>query len=140
MAHFAKLDNNNIVLNVLVVPNSAIVENDIENEEKGVEYLTKLTGYSKWKQTSYNTRKNKHYKEDNATLSEDQSKAFRGNFAQIGGTYDEVNNLFFPAKPYNSWIKNIETASWDPPIPEPELPETGVNAWIEENQTWEYIN
>lgn len=74
MAHFAKLDNNNIVLEVHVVNNDALDSNN--EEQSGVEFLTQWSnGYTNWKQTSYN-------------------KNIRGKYACIGDTYDAVNDIF----------------------------------------------
>ena len=140
MAHFAKLSLDNEVLNVHVVNNSdCLNENGIEDENVGIQYLTKIHGWSKWKKTSYNTRNNKHYNSDNNTLSLDQSKAFRGNYARIGGIYDEVNDIFINKKPYPSWTLDLTNASWKAPIEMPITYTDGVNdvyLWDEINQTW----
>jgi hypothetical protein len=124
MAHFARLDSNNKVLNVLVISNKDILdENGLENEQKGIAFCHKL--YDKespncnYKQTSYNTKGRKYYNTDN-TLSSDQSKAFRGNYAEIGGTYDPSLDAFIPAKKYTSWVFEQDTYTYIPPIPKPE--------------------
>ena len=62
-----------------------------------------------WIQTSYNTSRNQHSSGDN-------SKALRGNYAGIGYEWDEDNNIFWPKKPYPSWVQDIATASWKSPI------------------------
>jgi hypothetical protein len=95
-----------------------------------------------WIQTSYNTCNNKHKSGDN-------SKAFRGNYAGIGYEWDEDNQIFWPKKPYASWVKNTTTASWDSPIgAAPELTEeqdsqnkAGTHGWYyqwnESSQSWD---
>ena len=104
MAHFAKLNDSNEVIDVVVVNNSAF-----SDEASGIAFLKNLYGAdTNWKQTSYNTSGNKHYtgtlsntENHNVrgeSLSSDQSKAFRGNFAQVGGTYDASNDIFIPPR------------------------------------------
>ena len=118
MAHFAKISDTSRVLSVHAVNNSNILNADgVEDESVGQAYLEKHNNWpaEKWIQTSYNTRGGKHYKSDN-TLSDDQSKALRGNYAGIGYIWDEDNYLFYPKKPYASWVLNTTTASWHSPI------------------------
>jgi len=86
MAHFAKLNENNIVLEVLVVKNEVILdENNNENEQKGIDFLKNITGHEKWKQTSYNHN-------------------FRNCYAGTGYLYDDQNDRFIEPKPFNSWV------------------------------------
>ena len=93
MAHFAKLDANNVVIFVTVG----------RQEDDGQEAaLTARTG-DVYKQTSYNTRGGVHYQAD-GTASEDQSKALRKNYAGLGYTYDAGRDAFISPKPYNSWV------------------------------------
>ena len=95
MAHFAELDQTNIVLRVIVVPD--------EHEADGENWCNNLLGGS-WKQTSYN-----------ATI--------RKNYAGIGYTYDSARDAFIPPQPHPSWTLDTETCQWAPPIPWPaELP------------------
>jgi hypothetical protein len=114
MAHFAELDDNNIVKQVLVVSNFSLDETN--QEASGIDFLNNLFGHSNWKQTSYN-------------------KKFRKHFAGIGYEYDETKNAFIPPKPYPSWILNEETYLWDPPIPYPEVM-TNSTVWDENTQSW----
>jgi hypothetical protein len=94
MAHFAKLDENNIVVFVTVG----------RQEDDGKEAaLTARTG-DVYKQTSYNTRGGVHYTD--GVPSADQSKALRKNYAGIGYTYDSERDAFIPPKPYPSWLLN----------------------------------
>jgi hypothetical protein len=108
MAHFAKLDSNNIVTFVTVGRQ--------EDDGKEAE-LTSRTG-DVYKQTSYNTRGGVHYQAD-GTPSADQSKAFRKNYAGLGYTYDAQRDAFIPPKPYASWLLNEDTCLWDSPVPYP---------------------
>ena len=121
MAHFAKLGVNGKVIAVHVLNNTDMLNADNQEDESvGQQRLQEIHGWpaSMWIQTSYNTRGGKHYDAD-GNLSGDQSKAFRGNYAGIGFTWDEDNQLFFGPQPYTSWSKNTSTASWDAPITYP---------------------
>ena len=111
MASFAKIGLNNKVIEVLSVVNEVLHDsNGIEQEVNGIDFLTKLTGYPVWKQTSYNTRGGVH---------NNGETPFRKNFAGIGYTYDEDRDAFIPPKPYQSWILNETTCLWESPIPYP---------------------
>lgn len=107
MTHFAKLDENNVVVFVTVG----------RQEDDGLEAeLTARTG-DVYKQTSYNTRGGVHY--ENNVPSADQTKAFRGNYAGIGFTYDEALDAFIPPKPeptdeVSDWVLDEETFTWEP--------------------------
>lgn len=114
MAHFAKLDENNVVLEVNVVNNDVL---DPSNEEaSGVAFLTDWSGgYSNWKQTSYNN-------------------TFRKNYAGIGFTYDATRDAFIAPKPYFSWILDEDTCQWEAPTP---MPTDGkIYKWNEETTSW----
>ena len=129
MAHFAKLDENNVVIFVTVG----------RDEDNGKEAeLTARTG-DVYKQTSYNTRGGVHYQADN-TPSADQSKAFRKNYAGLGYTYDAGRDAFIPPKPYASWLLNEDTCLWESPIPYPTDVGTPENPklyrWDEETISW----
>ena len=117
MAHFAKLDNNNIVLAVHVVNNDVIMVEGIESEQVGIDFLTDLHGHSNWKQTSYNAK----------------GSGFRKNYAGIGYIYNEQLDAFHAPQPYASWSLNPETATWEPPVMHPT---EGHWKWDEENQVW----
>jgi hypothetical protein len=138
MANFAKLDTENNVLAIIIVNNSDIIDlNGSESEEIGIQFLKKITGWPLWKQTSFNTRGGKYFNPDN-TLSSDQSKAFRKNYARIESIYDENRNAFIPKKPYNSWILNEDTCLWESPIPFPQ--DNNLYSWNEENKSWDLIS
>ena len=117
MAHFAKLDDQNIVMEVIVVNNETL--NNLpfpESEPVGIAFLTDWSGgYTNLKQTSYNAN-------------------FRKNYAGIGYTYDSVLDAFISPKPYPSWLLNTETCLWQAPIP---YPTDGKQYyWNEETQQW----
>ena len=146
MAHFAKLDNNNVVLNVEVVDDKNCLDsNNNESEAVGEAFLQTVHGVSNtFKQTSYNTYGGKHYV-DGGELSENQNKAFRKNYATIGGTYDPSRNAFIPIKPHNSWVLNETTCLYDPPVAAPSVKTyTDGNGdqskyeifWDEDNTRW----
>ena len=122
MAHFAKLDSNNIVVTVLR-------GRDEDNEDE----LTSRTG-DVYKQTSYNTRGNVHYNAETGLPSDDQTKAFRKNYAGKGYVYDSVRDAFYAPKPYESWILNEDTCIWNAPTPYPD--DGNVYTWSEETTSW----
>jgi len=112
MAHFAKLGSNSKVIQVLTLNNGDMLNAaGVEDESVGQQYLERHNNWpaQMWIQTSYNTAGGKH-------ASGDDSKALRGNYAGIGYVWDEDNNLFYPKKPYASWVLNTTTASWHSPI------------------------
>jgi hypothetical protein len=117
MAHFAKLDENNIVLEVNVVSNAAL--DPLNEEESGITFLTEWSGgYSNWKQTSYNG-------------------SFRKNYCGVGWEYDLTRNAFIPPKPYDSWLLNEETCRYEAPVIYPT--DNKYYEWNEENLTWEEV-
>ena len=112
MAHFAKLGSNGKVIQVLTLNNGDMLNADgVEDERVGQQYLELHNNWpaQMWIQTSYNTANNKHSSGDN-------SKAFRGNYAGIGYEWDEDNNIFWPKKPFASWVKDTSDAQWHSPI------------------------
>ena len=145
MAHFAKLGANGKVIQVLTLDNKDMLNADgVEDESVGQQYLEQHNNWpaQMWIQTSYNTSGNTHSSGDN-------SKAFRGNYAGIGYEWDEDNNMFFPKKPYASWVKNTTDARWQSPIGDaPALTaeqqsqnDAGTHrweyGWNESNQSWD---
>jgi hypothetical protein len=145
MAHFAKLGANGKVISVLTLDNKDMLNADgIEDESVGQQYLERHNNWPApmWIQTSYNTRNNTHSSGDN-------SKALRGNYAGLGYIWDEDNQIFWPKKPYASWVKNTTTARWDSPIgdapaltAEQESQNTAAThrwdyVWNEDNQSWD---
>ena len=127
MAYFAKLDENNVVTDVIVVSNDVAT-----NEEAGVSFLRDLykEPTANWKQTSYNS-------------------TTRKNFAGVDFTYDPVRDAFISPKPYDSWILNETTCRWEAPVICPntyinnivnihneQIPDTYL--WNEETKTWDF--
>ena len=139
MAHFAKLGANGKVIQVLTLDNKDMLNADgVEDESVGQQYLETHNNWpaQMWIQTSYNTVGNKHN-------SGDASKAFRGNYAGIGFEWDEDDQIFWPKKPYASWVKNTTDARWQSPIGDaPALTEEEKTAnkryvWNEAGQSWD---
>lgn len=124
MAHYAKLDENNIVLDVICICDTDCLD-DAENEceENGRRMCEALTGHAKWKKTSYNTRLGVHYKPNILPLepSEDQTKAFRLNFARIGMKYDEdIDGFTASLQLYSNMPIDATTGLYY--VPEPNVP------------------
>lgn len=115
MAHFAELDENNIVVNVIKTCD--------DDETTFAEW--RATFGEKYVQTSYNTYRGVH------RLG---GTPLRKNYAVIGGTYDEARDAFITIQPFPSWILDEETCDWMAPIPKPN--ETSVWKWDETNQGW----
>jgi hypothetical protein len=129
MAHFAKIGLNGKVIEVQSVVNEVLHDaNGVEQENIGIDFLTKLTGWAIWKQTSYNTHGGVH------SLG---GTPLRKNFAGIGYTYDEERDAFIPPKPFNSWVLNEDTCQWQSPIPYPS--DDKRYSWNEQNKTWDLI-
>jgi len=127
MASFAKIGLNNKVIEVQSVVNEVLHDsNGIEQEAIGIDFLTKLTGYPLWKQTSYNTHAGVHNK---------GGTPLRKNHAAIGYTYDEDRDAFIPKKPFNSWILNEDTCNWESPVAMPINDNTYT--WNESIINWE---
>ena len=115
MAHFAQLDSNNVVTNVIVVDNSDIVDgNGDESEAIGIQFCSDLLGGT-WKQTSYNGN-------------------IRKNYAAIGYTYDSTKDAFIPPKPFNSWTLNETTCIWEAPTAYPD--DGNIYYWDEDTTSW----
>jgi hypothetical protein len=115
MAHFARLDKDNIVQEVLVVNNDELLdENGNETEQKGKDFCNSLFG-GHWIQTSFNSK-------------------IRKNFAGVGFFYNEVLDAFVPPQPFASWIYNEINYSWDAPTP---MPTDVPRFWNEKLLTWE---
>ena len=134
MSSFAKIGLNGKVIEVQSVVNEVLHDsNGVEQESIGIDFLTKLSGWSIWKQTSYNTRGGEH---------KTGGTPFRKNFAGIGMTYDEDRDAFIPPKPYPSWTLNEQTCLWECPVAKPQLTQEQYDnnnyyEWNETNQTWD---
>ncbi len=114
MAHFAQIDENNVVIQVIVVDNKDTSDaSGVEKEHIGAAFCERLFGGT-WKQTSYNGN-------------------FRKNYAGIGYTYDSVLDAFVPPQPYPSWTLDTN-AQWQPPVA---MPTDGqMYSWDEQSQQW----
>ena len=129
MASFAKIGLNGKVIEVLSIVNEVLHDaNGVEQESIGIDFLTKLTGYPIWVQTSYNTHGGVH---DNG------GTPLRKNHAAIGYIYDEDRDAFIAPKPFNSWVLNETTCLWESPIPYPQ--DNNRYKWNEQNQSWDLI-
>ncbi len=129
MASFAKIGLNSKVIEVLSVHNDVLKDaGGIEQEVLGIDFLTKLTGWSIWKQTSYNTIGGVHKLD---------GTPFRKNHAGIGYTYDEDKDAFIPKQPYPSWTLNEDTCNWESPVA---YPDDGKKYnWNEETTSWDLL-
>lgn len=118
MAHFAKIDENNIVTQVVVVENKDTADAfGVEKEHIGAAHLEKILGGT-WKQTSYNGN-------------------FRKNYAGIGYSFDGQRNAFIPPKPFNSWVLVEETCQWKAPV---DMPNDGqMYTWDEDSTSWNVV-
>lgn len=115
MAHFAQIDQNNVVLQVIVVHNNELLDNGVESEAKGIAFCQLLFPNTNWKQTSYNGN-------------------MRKNYAGVGFTYDAGRDAFIPTKPYPSWILNEAICRWEAPVP---YPQDGKRyRWDEATTSW----
>ena len=127
MASFAKIGLNGKVIEVQSVVNEVLHDsNGVEREDIGIDFLTKLTGWSIWKQTSYNTRGGVHIL---------GGTPFRKNHAGVGYTYDEDRDAFIPAKLYSSWVLNEETCLWEAPVVKPD--DGNKYIWNETTKEWD---
>jgi hypothetical protein len=118
MAHFAQLNDDNLVVSVVVVNNRECLDaNGEESEQVGIDYCANLFG-GRWMQTSFNG-------------------TFRKRFAAIGYSYDAVRDAFIPPRPFLSWTFNEDSYEWQPPIAQPT---NALHSWDEKNQCWQLTN
>ena len=116
MAHFAEIDENNIVLRVIVINNNILLDSDgNEQETLGAEFCTQTFGGT-WKQTSYNNN-------------------IRKNFASLGYSYNSSIDAFVPPKQFNSWVLDTEIAEYIPPVDMPN--DENEYIWNEETTSWD---
>jgi len=120
MAHFAEINDNNIVTRVIVIHNNEITVDGQELEFKGIDFCEGLFGHRNWVQTSYNGN-------------------IRYNFAGVGYTWDSDNDAFYAPQPYASWSLD-ENFIWQAPVPYPDdaSPEK-IYEWDEDNLTWKVV-
>ena len=116
MAHFAQLDENNFVTQVIVVHNNDCQIDGVESEDAGIVFCKSLFGVAtKWKQTSYNGN-------------------MRKNYAGIGYTYDATRDAFIPPKPFASWLLNETSCNWEAPTAYPT--DNKFYRWDEPTLSW----
>jgi len=125
MAHFAQIDSNNKVIQVIVVDTKDTSTADgIEKESIGEAFCERLFGGT-WKKTSYNTQANKHTS---------GGTPLRGNYAGIGYNYDPTHDVFYPPSPFPSWTISATDWQWAAPTP---MPTDGkLYSWDETAQSW----
>jgi hypothetical protein len=138
MAHFAKIGMNSKVLTVLTLNNGDMLNADgVEDETVGQQYLERHNNWpaGMWIQTSYNTANGTH---------KNGGTPLRGNYAGIGYEWDEDNQIFWPKKPYTSWVKHNASASWKSPIGDApddltaeEIAAGTHYVWNEDGQSWD---
>lgn len=120
MAHFAELNEYNIVTRVIVVHNNELLdENGNESEQKGIQFCKDHYGQdTKWIQTSYNG-------------------SFRNHYAGTGYRYDETKDVFITPQPFPSWLLNSDTLQWEAPV---SMPNDGQSYyWNEDTRKWDVI-
>lgn len=119
MAHYALLDENNIVTNVIVGQDEEGSGTDWE-----LEYSNMFN--QRCLRTSYNMHGGNH---------KFGGEEFRKNYAIIGGIYDETLDAFYEQQPYPSWTLNVETCLWEPPVAQPS-DTSKLYRWNEESLSW----
>tara|TARA_E500000305_G_C3968475_1_gene210720 strand:- start:454 stop:816 length:363 start_codon:yes stop_codon:yes gene_type:complete len=120
MAHFTRLNENSVVIDVRVLANEVITDKDgKEQEQLGIDFLVKRHGTSWWKQTSYNGTFRKHY-------------------AGVGWHYDQDGDAFYEPQPFPSWTLNKTTWEWEPPVARPS-DKTKLYAWNELDRKWDTL-
>ena len=124
MAHWAEIDENNIVLRVTVGSNN--------DPDEGYQWLIDNLGGT-WVKTSYNAVGGKRRDPETNEITNDPG--FRKNYAGIGYTWDEAKDAFIPPKTFNSWILDEDTCNWNPPIPYPNDDKHYI--WNEETVSWD---
>jgi hypothetical protein len=116
MAHFAQLNESNVVTQVIVVHNNELMHEGVEQEAKGVAFCQSLFGaQTNWKQTSYNGN-------------------MRKNYAGVGYTYDAGRDAFIAPQPYVSWVLDEATCQWNAPVAYPQ--DGKIYHWDEPTVSW----
>jgi hypothetical protein len=119
MANFAELDENNFVIKVHYCSNDTLVDENGECcDEIGYHRCSEVCGHNKFVQTSFNNN-------------------IRGRFAGIGYFYDESLDIFVPPQPYNNWILDAETATWNPPIEKPLITDPLIKDYMWNQEVYE---
>jgi hypothetical protein len=134
MAHYAFLNDNNIVTEVITGKDETDTDTLPEGFDSWEAWYSDFRGQT-CKRTSYNTFANAH---------SGDGTPFRGNYAGIGHTYDATNDVFIEPKPYESWTLNEDTWTWKAPVDKPDLTEEqeaagSVYVWNEDTTSWDLI-
>jgi len=153
MAHFAKLDENNKVINIIKVDNADVEANGGDWSTQAEQWVNNTFGGT-YKQTSYNSNNGKYMVEtitetyDDGTVKartfqelENDPRCKRWNYAQINGAYDPTNDVFIGSKPYDSWVLDTNHWNYKSPVDYPSVLTYGDNApyfiaWDEDNLRW----
>ena len=130
MAHYSLLNYQNIVTKVCTGKNE-------DETDTNIELVYQHMFGQLCKRTSYNTRGGVHYDPVTNEPSEDQSKAFRKNYAGIGYTYDETRDAFIPPQPFDSWTLNETSCLWEAPVAYPD--DGQIYTWNEETTSWDLV-
>mgnify|MGYP003115474488 FL=1 len=117
MAHFAEINEENIVTQIIVVHNNELLVDGEESETKGIDFCESIYGHRNWVQTSYNGN-------------------IRYNYAGLGYSWDSENDAFIAPQPYPSWSLN-DNYKWEAPIPYPN--DENTYSWDEDNQEWKIV-
>ena len=120
MSHYAKVNNGKV--EQVIVAEANFFKTFIDSSP------------GQWIQTSYNTRGNVHYGQDGQP---DNGIALRGNYAGIGHIYDATNDVFYAPQPFNSWILNKNTWTWEAPVAKPD--DNNIYTWNEQLVNWELV-
>jgi len=121
MAHYALLDENNVVVTIITGRNEDEIVDGVSDWEEHYGTFHNMT----CKRTSYNTYRNEHL---------NGGVPFRGNYATIDGTYDPDLDIFIDPQPYPSWVFDEATAGWNPPTPRPD--DVQLWTWVEDQRAW----
>lgn len=152
MAHFAKIDENNIVVDLKVINDSDVLANGGERSTQAEQWVSDNFGGGTWKQVSFNTKHNKYYNSETGELHSNQTKAYRMNYPGVGSHYiPSLDGFTAGRKPYDSWTVKQDICTWQPPVAFPTVTTTGttlqtsegvnyeqpyVYDWDEDNQRW----
>lgn len=139
MAHFAKINDDGLVEQVIVISNNDILNLEFPDSEPiGIEFIHSVVGLDgRWLQTSINTFGGIHFGDDFKTIIDDSKPAIRKNYAVPGGTYNEELDGFVNIKPFPSWVLDNSTCLWMPPVPYPQ--DGNHYSWNESEINWDLV-
>lgn len=140
MAHYAFLNSDNEVVEVITGKDENDTVDLPSNYTSWEEYYESQRDGLTCKRTSYNTYDDVYIDQSTGEAHSDQTKKFRGNYAAIGGKYDETNDVFLPSKPYDSWVFDSTIGNlgqWKAPVDEPTTTDNQGLQWNEETTSWD---